>query len=241
VPDESAVGGVGGRRNMNPLPPRREDARHQKVGARRWSATGAVEASARISRVLSLVFRPEEDHSSGAVVAAGLVRPTRDSDGAGRPSSLIWPCSGWGLPCDPCHQGPGALLPHRFTLACAARAAIGGLLSVALSVASRRPGVTRHPALRSSDFPPAVARRRSSLVPSRMATRARPDWIRRGGCDGPARARPQSSGAATPAAAAEWKRVYIFSKTRFTVPVGPFRCLPMMSSAFPCLSGSSGS
>ena len=34
------------------------------------------------------------------------------------------------------------------------RGAIGGLLSVALSVASRRPGVTRHPALWSSDFPP---------------------------------------------------------------------------------------
>jgi len=32
---------------------------------------------------------------------------------------------------------------------------IGGLLSAALSVASRRPGVTRHPALRSSDFPPS--------------------------------------------------------------------------------------
>ncbi|SUZ58115.1 uncharacterized protein METZ01_LOCUS10969 [marine metagenome] len=36
------------------------------------------------------------------------------------------------------------------------QAAIGGLLSVALSVASRRPGVTRHPALRSSDFPPVA-------------------------------------------------------------------------------------
>jgi hypothetical protein len=52
-------------------------------------------------------------------------------------------------------------------------------LSVALSVASRRPGVTRHPALRSSDFPPAVARRRSSLVPSRMGTRVRPRGIHR--------------------------------------------------------------
>ena len=46
---------------------------------------------------------------------------------------------------------------------------IGGLLSAALSVASRRPGVTRHPALRSSDFPPAgepVGPRRRSLSPS---------------------------------------------------------------------------
>jgi len=28
-------------------------------------------------------------------------------------------CSGWGLPCGPCRQCPGALLPHPFTLACA--------------------------------------------------------------------------------------------------------------------------
>ncbi len=42
------------------------------------------------------------------------------------------------------------------------RAAIGGLLSAALSVASRRPGVTRHPALWSSDFPPATLERAAS-------------------------------------------------------------------------------
>lgn len=31
----------------------------------------------------------------------------------------IRPCSGWGLPCGRCHQPPGALLPHPFSLACA--------------------------------------------------------------------------------------------------------------------------
>ena len=36
------------------------------------------------------------------------------------PSPPIWPCSGWGLPCDLCHHRPGALLPHHFTIACAA-------------------------------------------------------------------------------------------------------------------------
>jgi len=34
------------------------------------------------------------------------------------PSPPIWPCSRWGLPCPPCHHEGGALLPHRFTLAC---------------------------------------------------------------------------------------------------------------------------
>ena len=37
---------------------------------------------------------------------------------------------------------------------CSLTEAIGGLLSVALSIGFRRPGVTRHPALWSSDFPP---------------------------------------------------------------------------------------
>jgi hypothetical protein len=54
----------------------------------------------------------------------------------------------------------GALLPHRFTLACAAAsglaAAIGGLLSVALSLTLRPVGVTDHPVLWSPDFPPGA-------------------------------------------------------------------------------------
>ena len=44
-------------------------------------------------------------------------------------------------------------------------AAIGGLLSAALSVVLRRPGVTRHPALWSSDFPPGS--RRTPAIPTR--------------------------------------------------------------------------
>src|SRR5688572_10409063 len=50
----------------------------------------------------------------------------------------------------------GSLLHHLFTLACAFTA-IGGSFSVALSVVSRRPAVSRHPALWSSDFPRVVA------------------------------------------------------------------------------------
>jgi hypothetical protein len=119
----------------------------------------------------------EVDHFSGTAVARGLVQPTRDSDGAGRASPLIWPCSGWGLPCHSCHQERGGLLHRRFTLACATRAAIGGLLSVALSVALRRPAVSRHPALRSSDFPrrrhPKVVTPRSTLA-SRIVNQQSP-------------------------------------------------------------------
>jgi hypothetical protein len=51
-------------------------------------------------------------------------------------------CSRWGLPCRPCCQGRGALLPHRFALARGApsRPCAGGLFSVALSLGS----VSRH-------------------------------------------------------------------------------------------------
>jgi hypothetical protein len=64
--------------------------------------------------------------------------------------------------------GAGALLPHRFTLACAGHPAIGGLLSVALSCGSPRLGVTQHPALRSPDVP------RTGPPLSRWPARGRP-------------------------------------------------------------------
>ena len=47
----------------------------------------------------------------------------------------------------------GALLPHHFTLTALACGPRGGIFSVALSVDSRPPGVTWHPALWSPDFP----------------------------------------------------------------------------------------
>jgi hypothetical protein len=56
--------------------------------------------------------------------------------------------------------GAGALLPHRFTLACTGCPAIGGLFSVALSCGSPRLAVNQHPALRSPDLP-----RHSRTVP----------------------------------------------------------------------------
>ena len=47
----------------------------------------------------------------------------------------------------------GALLPHHFTLTALDFSPRGGIFSVALSVDSRPPGVTWHPALWSPDFP----------------------------------------------------------------------------------------
>jgi len=61
------------------------------------------------------------------------------------------------------------LLPHGFTLACVRlMRTIGCLVSVALSVALRRPPVRWHPALWSPDFPPPLLRRRPPGLPSRV-------------------------------------------------------------------------
>src|SRR4051795_1870890 len=56
-------------------------------------------------------------------------------------------CSRCGLPCRPCCQARGGLLPHPFTLATPAwrePSQPGGLLSVALSLGSPPPAVSRH-------------------------------------------------------------------------------------------------
>ena len=89
------------------------------------------------------------NHSSGTAVAGGLERPTRKRRGP-RHGFPIWSCSGWGLPSRSVLPPVRCALtapfhPYRFP---------GGMLSVALSVGSRPPGVTWHPALRSPDFPP---------------------------------------------------------------------------------------
>jgi hypothetical protein len=106
-----------------------------------------------------------DSHSSRPGVAARLEQPTREQRGP-RQCSPIWSCSGWGLPCH------AALSPH------AVRSyrtvsplpdplrAIGGLFSVALSVGSRRPGVTWHPALWSPDFPRGACAPRDCLADS---------------------------------------------------------------------------
>ena len=82
-----------------------------------------------------------------------------------RPHSPIWSCSRWGLPCRRRYRNRGALLPHRFTLTAASKDR-GGLISVALSLRSLSPGVTRHrlsvePGL-SSTAPGNPARQRPS-------------------------------------------------------------------------------
>jgi hypothetical protein len=87
-----------------------------------------------LGRVLRRASRDQPGRRSGdALAPCGTAVPIRS-------------CSRWGLPCRPCRQGRGALLPHRFALArglpCGACA--GGVFSVALSLGSPPPAVSRH-------------------------------------------------------------------------------------------------
>ena len=119
----------------------------------------------------------------------------------GRLSLLIWACWRWGLPCHDRHRPRGALLPHHFTLTggnvensgtecgrCNQASAIqrikrsrrirsrrrfhlGGVFSVALSLGSRRVGVTNHRALPSPDFPPADSMAMQAIAFARFVLR----------------------------------------------------------------------
>ncbi len=127
---------------------------------------------------------PRDGHSSGTRIAARLARPTRTTrrkrprcrprlERGRRPAVPIRSCSRWGLPCRRRCRPRGALLPHRFALARNMPARrpsrrAGGLFSVALSLGSPPPAVSRH---RSSVEPGlssiAAMRQRPS---SRLAT-----------------------------------------------------------------------
>jgi len=110
-----------------------------------------------------------DNHSSRRIVTDTLERPTRTRRGP-RHEVPIWPCSRWGLPC----RSVAGLAVRSYRTVSPLPVpwhseecwAIGGLLSVALSVGSRRPGVTWHRALWSPDFPRRACARRGCLADS---------------------------------------------------------------------------
>ena len=138
-----------------------------------WDKVGGTgrlrdERESAISRVLSR-----------AIIHLGRTSPYASSD---LPGSLcepqvrgrsparfpIWSCSRWGLPCHRVLPPARCALTAPFHPYLPAFADIGGVLSVALSVGSRPPGVTWHLALWSPDFPP---RRETPRLPGRLPTR----------------------------------------------------------------------
>jgi len=92
-----------------------------------------------------------DSHSSRRNVTVTLEQPTRTRRGP-RHEVPIWSCSRWGLPCRPVARL--AVRSYRtISPLPSCRSSLGRYLSVALSVGSRRPGVTWHRALWSPDFP----------------------------------------------------------------------------------------
>ena len=109
----------------------------------------------------------EDNHSSGTYVTIRLKRPTREPAWAMRAASHPQSEDRTCVPLVPlfglapsgvyraveCYHQRGALLPHPFTLTgIVLRRHLGGLLSVALSVDSRPPGVTWRFARRARTF-----------------------------------------------------------------------------------------
>jgi hypothetical protein len=90
------------------------------------------------------------DHSSRPAFACGLKRPTRatSSNDAPEPrrffAAPIRSCSRWGLPCRPCCQARGALLPHPFTVASPKRSPSALCGTFPDPSCEKPPGVTRH-------------------------------------------------------------------------------------------------
>ena len=183
--------------------PRRDPTTSRR---RRQRERQGGDRSGPVSRVL---FQPDsrragDGHFSRRPVARPLKRSTRESmadrtSPRARPEAQghrSTPCSLFDLaPGGVCLAKPvtrpaGELLPHRFTLTARARGPRGGLLSVALSLASRPVGVTHHRVLRSPDFPlagvpvgpmwqpwkPRPAAIRSTAVPSIHDKRGDEAW-----------------------------------------------------------------
>ncbi len=105
--------------------------------------------------------------------------------GAGRGAErrfAAWSCCRWGLPCRPCHQERGALLPHPFTLAsgeapdrrsalCCTFRRLRACRRTVRRHAHRRLGFPKHRALASGTNPSACAAR-TFLAASSRARRA---------------------------------------------------------------------
>ena len=110
-----------------------------------------------------------DNHSSGTCVTTGLMRPTRRHRGP-RFCLPIWSCFEWGLPCHKVLPPVRCALtaPFHPYLPTPLTVGTGGILSAALSVGSRPPGVTWHPALRSPDFPHRTPQGHTARLPGRL-------------------------------------------------------------------------
>ena len=105
-----------------------------------------------------------DDHSSGTRVAPGLKQPTREL-WAGQPQALPYLALlrvGFSKPA----MSPLPLVSSYLTFSPLPWTYHGGLVSVALSLGLPPLGITQHPALWSSDFPPAACQQPAIIWPT---------------------------------------------------------------------------
>jgi len=149
--------------------------RRESGSSRWWDRVGCRTASGPAGRERG-GSRPISRVLSRTTIHLGRTSPCASSDLPGSPCGPqerarrlarfpIWSCSRWGLPCRRMLPPARCALTAPFHPYLPAEADIGGLLSVALSVGSRPPGVTWHLALWSPDFPP---RRETQRLPGRL-------------------------------------------------------------------------
>ncbi len=128
------------------------------------SVQGAVKRKERADKPNSVPRTRGGDHFSRPTVARRLVHPTRSlapitGTGGGPPHSCLLGLAGGGV-CPATTVTGRAVRSYRTISPLPARTSpdVGGVFSVALSLGSRRVGVTNHRALSSSDFPPVRMR-----------------------------------------------------------------------------------
>ena len=112
-----------------------------------------------VSRPVGGILFPGALRRTGSVTIhlCGLPEGCPVTGRTGRPCPLLGLAPGGGCPAAGVAAGAGALLPHRFTLACATRGPPSAVCSLLpCTVRSLRPGSRQHPALRSPDLPRPV-------------------------------------------------------------------------------------
>jgi hypothetical protein len=150
-----------------------------------WENAHRVLQGARrsVSRVLSRPKAGMAIHLGRSSPNASRDRPERRRGRPARqprltpslPAAPTWSCSRWGLPCRPRYRRRGALLPHHFTLT-ARRFVISEpgrarrCVSVALSLRSPPPGVTRHRASVEPGLSSPCNMQRAAIRPSGMGS-----------------------------------------------------------------------
>ena len=145
-------------------------ARARSLRSKLWGFHRKRKASMKVAEPADKPGSVVDSHSSRRNVAVTLKQPTRTRRGP-RHEVPIWSCSRWGLPCrsvarlavrsyrtisplprvPPAFRRTGPL--GRTFVRQATLGTVRRYLSVALSVGSRRPGITWHRALWSPDFP----------------------------------------------------------------------------------------